>query len=152
MIEENDAIKRQLETRAMREYHEHIGKAILADCVYGYRDEDYFDTPLSKPALVRVAPTAEADIVRWCDGHIDPYWDVELLVPHRELVGVTNLWIDGTSHCIDGSSEPNPWVVVSNVRSAQARIESTIIRGRLWLSAHIGRLQDAIYPFEGGTP
>lgn len=152
MIGTKDAIKRRLESRALREYRDHLGQVLLTDAVYGYRDENYFDTPLSKPALVRVVPTEETDIVRWCDGHIDPYWDVELLVPHPELVGATSLCVDGTSHCIDGTSEPDSWVVVGTRLLMRSLIASRIIKARMKLAAYIGRLQDVINPFDGATP
>lgn len=78
------------------------GRTILVSELTGYVGDDYVDFLLRTPATMRVDSTPEGDLLHQVDRDwIDPYWNLELLVPHPELEGASGLWMYGTSYDLD---------------------------------------------------
>lgn len=92
--------------RAKEDHAEHVGRVLRADWVNGYRGEHSAEVRCVPPALVRVLPTDADSLARDTGDWLDPYWDVELVVPHPMLEGLRSLWIYGTSYPLYEDREP----------------------------------------------
>jgi hypothetical protein len=99
----NDA-EEQLEAQALNDYDYYRGKVIEVGSISGYDDSDNsLDVKLHPPAIVRVLGTPKGDIVRWMDDdHLDPVYNVDLVVPHPQLEGMRSFWIYGESRSLRG--------------------------------------------------
>lgn len=117
----HDDNRKRAEVKARTDYLRHLGCVLLADEIDGYRDDYSFTESLDPPAIVRVCKTDEQSIIRWMDdGWIDPVWDVELIVPHRQLANARSFWVYGTSYNANGSTEPSRWRIASRDQAARA--------------------------------
>jgi hypothetical protein len=94
------------EQRAHRDFNAVVGHS------FRVREIETIDGTVSCPGegcLVTVVHTRESDIVRSVDDeHLDPYWNVELLSPSRESLGIQvpdrSVWIYGRSYRIGRKS------------------------------------------------
>jgi len=87
-----------------------IGKTVKVRAISGWTTGQYEDTVNRRcdpPIHVRIEKTANDDLCRWLDGHLDPFYDVTPLEPER-LDGCTDLrscWIYGHGFGPNGEVE-----------------------------------------------
>jgi hypothetical protein len=91
------------------------GRVFLARDVDGFVGDDSVHFELEPPAKVRVIG---GQITHWVDDWIDPYWDIELVVPHPQLVGVRSLWCAGICYRLNGERERSDLVGVERPTGA----------------------------------
>ncbi len=91
-----------IEARVLADYQHMLGRTVLVRVVSGYRGSDSVDIRLNPPAKVRIAKTEEASLKHWNDDWCDPYWEVEVVEPHPQLVGIRSTWISGSCYHLNG--------------------------------------------------
>ena len=97
----------EMEQQARDELQRVVGRRFRVSMVFGYRGEDSVELFLDLPVMVRIEPTSDADICRWCDAEwLDPCWNVEILETRPELVGLRSAWVYGGSFSMSGERDP----------------------------------------------
>lgn len=109
-----------IEARVLADYQHMLGKTVLVRVVSGYRGNNSVDIRLSPPAKVRIATTEEASLKHWNDDWCDPYWEVEVVEPHPQLVGIRSTWISGSCYHLNGQ-QTNTSDVISVVNNESSR-------------------------------
>ncbi|PRD96816.1 hypothetical protein C6P88_02590 [Burkholderia contaminans] len=109
-----------IEARVVADYQHMLGKTVLVRVVSGYRGSDSVDIRLHPPAKVRIATTEEASLKHWNDDWCDPYWEVEVVEPHPQLVGIRSTWISGSCYHLNGQ-QTNASDVISVVSNEPSR-------------------------------
>ena len=100
---DRDEAMKKIEERVWTEYTAALNKIVLVRALNGFKGNDSGDYVLEPPARVRVGKTAESAVKRWDLGGenwCDPYWEVTLVEPHPQLVGVRSMWIHATSYLL----------------------------------------------------
>jgi len=117
--------REQIEAQAWDDYSLLLGDTILVTQIDSYRDNDHVVIDLDPPVRCTVLPTPEADVVRWLDEWLDPYWNVQPLEQRPELAGTRGWWVYGPSYNLTtGERTPGSW----EERPAPA-VDSPMTRG-----------------------
>jgi hypothetical protein len=109
--------EQQIEKQCMDDYHEHEGKTILAQTVYGMTDHynrTFNFSPEDAVYLLISKDKKEEEVICWNqDGWCDPIWTVESKFKHSDLEEESILWVAGISRCTNGKIEhQSDWKIV----------------------------------------
>jgi hypothetical protein len=87
--------------KSISDYEAVLGTVIRPEWIIAYKDDTSHDIRTHGKVASRVKATAESDLTRVCDTHIDPYWDLEIVEdPENLLSGYTSPWTWGKSYRI----------------------------------------------------
>lgn len=87
--------------QAISDYEAVLGTVIRPEWIIAYKHDTSHDIRTDRKVAARVKATAESDVTRVCDTHIDPYWNLEIVeVPENLLSGYTSPWTWGKSYRI----------------------------------------------------
>lgn len=106
---------KEVRAKIKEDYKAVKGRVILVSELYGYINDDSRDFVVTPRAKVRVVNTSDDSLFHQNEKDwIDPYWELELVEPHRELNEARSLWMYGTSYNLKtGKVEPARFEFVS---------------------------------------
>lgn len=94
-----------LETKILADFRRYVGRTVRVSRIMVEEGGRSIYRSLSRPALVKVMPTARASVLHYSTAdRITPEWNVRLVEIHEEIPAGASLQVFGTTRQADGQS------------------------------------------------